>query len=307
MAELEDLKAFDVGEAVVSLWTFKKAMAKGQPPVFTGHWIAVDDALAGALREALTAVREGIAETHPYGLLAQTNEGSALILGADETYAPGIVSKTADPTPERKIRGLTQINNSAFYVVKFIDPNGQTLHAVRHTDNSWLSKRATGMLAAYFGDDGLTLDPTPRFTLSRHFDFLIHDGAVFVLEKGRFESVLSYKETQIEDFASLQAEPDFVGIFADLAPFIAFVGTNKIHLRRACAIRQRGNYSNAPYMAHLRQHSGQMGFAFAFDPQGRIICTEADCPDIIKALLDHRLDSRLSGNLYDVESTEIVG
>ncbi len=307
MAELEDLKAFDIAGAAVSVWTFKKSTPKGQPPVFSGRWIAVDDALAGALRESLATASDSIAETHPYGLLAQINEGGVLVLGADETHAPAIVAQTADPTPERKVRVLKQINNSAFYVVKFVAPGGQTLHAVRRTDDSWRSRKATGTIAAYFGDDGLTLAPAPRFTLSRYFDFLIHGDAVFVLDKGRFESVLSYKEAQIEDFTALQAEPTFVGVFVDVAPLVSFVGTNKIHLRRACAIREKGNFSNADYMARLRQHAGQMGFGFAFDAQGRIVCTEAACPDIIKALLDHRLDSRLSGNLYDVENTEVVG
>jgi len=31
------------------------------------------------------------------------------------------------------------------------------------------------------------------------------------------------------------------------------------------------------------------------------------CRDIFHALLDHRLDSRLSMRIYDVQSTELVG
>jgi hypothetical protein len=31
------------------------------------------------------------------------------------------------------------------------------------------------------------------------------------------------------------------------------------------------------------------------------------CRDIFQALLDHRLDSRLSMRIYDVQSTELVG
>ena len=99
----------------------------------------------------------------------------------------------------------------------------------------------------------------------------------------------------------------FVAIFADMAPLVAFVGSNKIHLRRACAIREKGNCADPTYMARLRQEHAQMGFTFAFDDQGRFICTEATCADIIKTLLDHRLNSRLSGNLYDVENTDIGG
>jgi hypothetical protein len=306
MAELDDLRTFDIAGAAVTVWTFKKSTPAGQPPVFSGHWIDVDDALAAALREAMIEVRAGIAETHPYGLLAQVNEGSALILGADETHAPAMVAQTDDPTPARKVRQLKEINNSAFYVVKLVG-GGRTLHAVRRTDDTWRTKKSLTSLNVFYTNEGLTLDPRPRFTLSRYFDFLIHDDTVFVLDKNRFESVLSYKQAQIEDFTALQAEPAFVAIFADIAPLVAFVGSNKIHLRRACAIREKGNFARGAYMDRLRQEYGQMGFTFDFDDQGRFICTEATCPDIIKALLDHRLDSRLSGNLYDVENTEVVG
>lgn len=305
MAELDDLKAFDIATSAVSVWTFKKSQPTGQPPVFSGRWVDIDDDLAAALRQALTEARGGIAETHPYSLLAQVNEGSALLIGSDETHAPVILAQTSDPTAARKVRQVRHINNSAFYVVKFVS-GGHTLHAVRKTDSSWRSRKALNILNVLFTDEGLTLDVSPHFSLSRHFDFVVHGGNVFVFEKNRFESVLSYKQAQADDFAALQTEAAFTAAFADLAPLVAFVGSNKIHLRRACAIRERGYFRDADFMDRLRQEHVQMGFNFAFDDQGRFDCTEASCPDIIKALLDHRLDSRLSRRMYDVENTEVV-
>lgn len=302
MAELDDLQAFDVAGSTVGVWTFKKSFPTGQPPVFSGRWIDVDNRLSVALRQALSSVRDGITETHPFGLLAQVNESSALILEADETHAPAIVVQTRDPTPNRKVKKLKEINNSIFYVVKFV-ADGQVLHAVRKTDNTWRSQKGLNVL---YTDEGLTLDTTPRFSMSPYFDFLIHNGTVFVLEKGRFESVLSYKEAHATEFADLQAEPEFANVFADVGPLVTFVGSNKIHLRRACAIRERGNFRDADFMARLREEHAELGFVFTFDDEGRFVCTEANCLDIIKALLDHRLDSRLSRRIYDVENTEVV-
>ena len=255
MAELEELQTFDIAGATVSVWTFKKSTPTGQPPAFSGRWIDIDDVLAAALREALVNVRAGIAETHPYGLLAQVNEGSALVLGADE------------PTPQRSSPKLLirsqpggsvsskESRNSAFYVVKLV-AGGQTLHAVRRADNTWRTRKTLTSLNVFYTNEGLTLDLTPRFTLSRYFDFLIHDGVVFVLDKNRFESVLSYKETQIEDFTALQAEPDFVAIFADVAPLVAFVGSNRnspppsVRYPRERQLRQRCLHCSPPPRAH---------------------------------------------------------
>jgi hypothetical protein len=306
LAELDDLKAFGLNGATVTIWTFKRSQRTGQPPVFTGRWIDADEPLIAALRQAVGEAREMIAETHPYGLLAQPNEGSALIIGADETHAPQIIDETADPTPKRKIKKLKEINNSPFYVVKLVS-NGQCLYAVNKTDTSWSSRKSASAFNVAFGDEGLTLDTRQRFNISRYFDFLIHKGTIFVRHKGHFESLLSYKESQIEDFTALQAEPAFMGIISDLAPLAAFVGANRIHLRRACAIREKGHYRDADFMARLRQHHVAMDLTIDFDDQGRIVPTEATCRDIIQALLDHRLDSRLSGRLYDVENTEPVG
>jgi hypothetical protein len=50
-----------------------------------------------------------------------------------------------------------------------------------------------------------------------------------------------------------------------------------------------------------------MNLNIAFDEQGRIIATVDSGRDIFLALLDHRLESRLSTQMYDVPSTEPVG
>ncbi|PDT43822.1 hypothetical protein CO661_32930 [Sinorhizobium fredii] len=112
--------------------------------------------------------------------------------------------------------------------------------------------------------------------------------------------MLSYKQAHADDFAALQAEQDFSSLFSDIAPLVMFVGTNKLHLRRVCAIRQKGHYRNAAFMDKLRQQHHQFGLLLIFDAQGRIDPTERSCADIIRAFLDHRLTSPFSENVYDV-------
>jgi len=60
-------------------------------------------------------------------------------------------------------------------------------------------------------------------------------------------------------------------------------------------------------MNNLKQHYGAMDLHIQFDAQGRIIPTPESCRDIFQALLNFRLDSRLSGELFDVQHTEPVG
>lgn len=301
---LETLHGFDVARAEISVWAFKKSIRE-QKPVFNGRWIDTADALDAALREALRARSDDVTETMEYGLLAQNNEGSAMTIGIEETYAPFIVDQASDPTPKRKVKSLKQISNAAFYVVKFSVAES-TIYGVKKTDDSWKTRTSRGAISVVFGDDQLTIDDRPHFTLSKHFDFLIVSDTILVLQKSRFESLLNYKEAHVEEFGSLRSEPEFSNIFTNMQPLIEYVGSNKIQLRRASAIRQKANYKNAVFMERLRAECKALGFTIQFDEKGRIVPTAETCRDIFQALLDHRLESRLSQRLYDVENTEAV-
>jgi hypothetical protein len=302
---LAELNAFDVANAIVTVWTFKKSVPSGAPPVFTGRWLGTDDALDNVLRDAVSALRAEIVELQPYSLLAQNNEGSALIVAVEATHAPLFLAQAADPAINRKVKSLKEINNSAFYVVKFAIGE-RALYAVRKTDDSWRSRKAHGAIRALYADEGLTLDQTPHFNISRHVDFCILDDTIFVLSKGRFESLLNYKAEHLADFAALQAEPEFLATFAALDELQAYVGSNKIQLRRTSAIRERAYYKDAVFMNRLRQHHASLGLNIVFDANGLIVPTAATCRDIFQALLDHRLNSRLTEAVYDVENTVAV-
>ncbi|KQO50381.1 Kiwa anti-phage protein KwaB-like domain-containing protein [Methylobacterium sp. Leaf85] len=249
---------------------------------------------------------EPIAETIEYDILAQNNEASALTLQADETHAHLISRAASEPTPARKVRGPQDLANSVFCVAKFVHGD-KTLLAVRKTDGSWSTRKTSGFIRMIFTDEELDLDEEPVFTIRPDFDFFVLDDRVFVRSKPRFESVLSYKAGHEVAFATLKEEPDFFRIFSDLGPLDEYVGTNKIHLRRAVAIQQKGHYKNADFMRRLLAEHASMNLAITFDAQGRIIPTVESGRDIFQALLNHRLDSRLTLEMFDVPSTERVG
>jgi len=301
---LETLRSFNIAQADLAVWAFKKSVRE-QKPVFNGRWVDTTEGLDGALREALQTRRAEVTETMEYGLLAQNNEGSAMTIGVEETYAPFIIDQAGEPTAKRKVKDLKQIANATFYVVKYVS-GGEIIYAVRKTDESWRTRTSKGAISVVFGDDQLALDDRPRFTLSKHFDFIIVDKTILVLQKPHFESLLNYKEAHIEEFSSLRAEPEFSGLFTSMQPLVEYVGSNKIQLRRISAIRQKANYRNGVFMQRLRAECAGLGFTIQFDAHGRIVPTPDTCRDIFQALLDHRLESRLSQRLYDVENTAAV-
>lgn len=301
-----ELAAFDIDGAALTVWTFKKSGgAGGAAPNFAGRWIATDPALEVAIKAAVGQRRDAIEEVNPYGLLAQNNEASALSIGANETYADQMTAATADPLPQRRATTLQHLQNTDFYVIKLVG-NGNTLYAVRKTDASWHTKKRRAAIDALFRDQTLMLEPAPAFSLSAYVDFFIFGGTIYMLDKGRFESVLSYRQAHANQFIALQAEPAFGAIFSDMAPLVAYIGTNKIQLRRACAIELKGHYRDNDFMQRLRQRFQQLRLNIVFDANGRIVPTPETCADIMTALLDHRLSSAFSEAIYDVPDAVAV-
>lgn len=304
MADLAGLKDFDLAGADLTVWVYKRSTRDGQP-VFRGRWVGITDDLAASLRGAVSQAIQAVTETIDYEILAQNNEGSVLTLGADETHIALVEGQAAEPVERLKVRQLRQIANADFYMLRFATADGILL-AVRKTNATWSTRRASGILRVVFEDEELDVDARPTFSLEPFFDFFVFGGDVFVSNKGRFESVLAYRAGHVEAFQELVAEPEFLGIFSDVAAITAFVGANKIYLRRAIAIREKGHFRSPEFMRNLREQCAAMGLAIAFDDAGRIVPTPETCRDIFQALLDHRLDSRLSMQIYDVQSTEAI-
>ncbi|AWI55919.1 hypothetical protein AB395_0000235 [Sinorhizobium fredii CCBAU 45436] len=258
-----------------------------------------------ALKETFAAELARIEEVIEYGLLAQNNEASALQIPTDETHGDLLLDEVAAELAGKKASQVNHLLNSKFYVAKFI-VDDQIAFAVRKTEPSWKTKKAASFRNLYFADQQLAIDDRPHFELSKTFDFIIFGDTILVRNKGVFESLLRYKSTQREDFVDLQAEQEFLAAFVDVAPLVAYVGDNKIQLRRACAIREKGHYRDAEFMQRLRANQAEYGLVIQFDDGGRIIVTPETCAQIMKALLDHRLKSGFSTLVYDVQDTTPV-
>lgn len=299
MTALEELKAFDVDGSDVTLWTFKKQSPKGSAPQFNGHWADTTDDLDEELKLIVKQQRSGIEEELDYGLLAQNNESSVLNISMDETHVGLLVDQFSAEIYKRKIRDVKTLMNCEFYVIK-LNKDGKVLFSVKKTDSSWKTKSATNMVTALFKDKQLDVVHDDDFKIHKSIDFFGINDAILIKSKKNFESILSYKAAHELDYAEMSTEKEFIAAFDGLGEFTKFVGNNKIHLRRMSAIRQKGFYCDEIFMKNLRDKHKEFNLNINFDSQGRIVPTADTCRDIIAALLDHRLGSGFSGNIYDV-------
>lgn len=305
MTAITDLNEFEIEEAEVSLWVFKKQSPSGVAPKFTGRWIEMSDELDQQLRELIETQRALINESLEYSLLAQNNESSALLLSSIETHAALVVEAAAAELPSKAVSRIAQLENTVFYAIKLVS-GGAVLFAVKKSDTSWQTKRSTGFLSVVFTNDTLDLAPARGFDLHKSVDFFVVQDELLIRHKANFESVLNYKQSHTADFTELSAEVEFHSIFTELTGLSNFVGDNKIQLRRMSAVRQKGHYRDAGFMDRLREHGADLGLEIVFDANGKIVPTAESCRDIINALLDHRLTSAFSQNIYDVPDATAV-
>jgi len=306
MPALDDLQDFNIADASVKLWVFKGPTGPAsEDPKYSGRWADTTDGVDDVLKEIFESEVGRIEEIQEYGLLAENNEASALRITTAETHAGHIVDAAAAEIDPKKARELRHLQNTKFYIAKFVHED-QVIHSVKKADSNWRTKKARSMQTLLFSDDQLGVDARPRFDISRTFDFFIVGDEILCLNKRNFESILRYKEAHKGDFAELQAEQEFLDVFVDIAPLVQHVGENKIQLRRASAIREKGHYRDTDFMQRLRDNQADFGLGIQFDGNGKIIATAETCSQIMTALLDHRLASGFSQMVYDVPSSTPV-
>ena len=305
MAELDELKAFNFREASVVLWTYKVSGSSTEAPRYNGRWVETTQGVQNVLKTIATDQANLIEETLEYSLTAQNNEGSALTLQAELTHAGLLIDAAAEELENKKVKKLSELQNSLFYSMKFV-LGDETVFAIRKADKSWKTARTNEVRRAFFADEKMTLDDRSPFEIEQTVDLFIFRETVFLRSKNRSETVLRYKQAHIEDFATLQAEAELAEVFSDMSALIAYIGNNKMQLRRAAAIRQKAHYKDDGFMERLRAKYGSQKLDIQFDVDGKIVATEDSAADIMTALLDHRLSSVFSESIYDVQDTQPV-
>lgn len=303
--DLEVFKSFDIGQATVSLWVFKKRSVTGDMNPFTAVSVLMSDTLRVQLKELVHGYQKSHTTSEEYSLLAQCAEGTFLSVPFANTLFSSLQTLADQPCEEHLVKHVKQLNNAAGYVFR-LRFGEQIIYCVKKTTSDWATRKKNGVMNILFKEACLEVIDEPSFSIARMFDFFVAGEHVLMSNKASFESLLSHKISYEEDYTALKQEPEFAAVIADIVPMNAYVGTNTTQLRRMTVIRARGYYKNTDYLARLKTVNATRNWGIAFDDQGRIVPTAETMRAIMQALLDHRLRSELSENQYDVPSTSLV-
>jgi hypothetical protein len=300
---LEEIKNFNVNDASLTLWSFKKSASRAGR--FKAFSVISTENLTVELKNIITDSLSRILEVESYQILAQPNEVSCLHLENDETAFPELQNIIDLPPEEHLIEDVKELENSVGYVVR-LQFDEVVLYCVRRLSSDWRVKKRASVLNLVLNGNQLDVAGDESFTISKNFDFFVIGSEILIINKASFESLLEYKQSYATSFLELQQNNEFRAAFSDTDLLIQHVGTNAMHLRRMAVVQERAFYANPQYMQRLRQVSAARQWGLQFDEHGRIVPTAESIRVIIQVLLNHRLHSELSETDFDVPSASPV-
>lgn len=302
-SDFQLLKTFNFSSSMPHLWVFKDSASVAK---FRAFYVQTEIELNNQLKKFVDAEVSRITEHAPYSYISQTNENSCLTIDQSTTNFTKLKTLVDRLESEHRIEDSKDLKGAKGYVVKFIS-NGITVYAVKRSTSTWKTSYPKKYINMVFSNGELAAVEDKSFSIEKNFDFYVVNDTIFIANKRGFETSIQHREAYIEAFSQLQAAPSFNSLFSDIAPIVKYVGNNSIQLRRMGVIEQKGIYNNPNFMPNLVRVSSARNWGINFDPTSKtIIPCSNTTGTILQVLLDHRLMSEITDNIYDVpDATEI--
>lgn len=297
------LRVFDFSQSQIHLWVFKRSTTAQK---FLTFFVQTDANLNSLLLAVVQREITRITEFANYTYLAETNENSCLtssITGSDFEFLKTVIDR---PEPDCRVRSIKDLKNAEGYVVKFTH-NGQTVYAVKRSASTWKTAYLKNHINMVFRNGELSAAEDNGFSIEKTFDFYAFDTALFIASKRNFESVMAHRIAYSQAFVALRANTVFSALFTTLQPLIDYVGTNSTQLRRMATVEQRSLFTQPGFMAAVQAVNARRQWGLNFHPQtNQLIPCDQTIRTIMQVLLDHRLLSEVTQNIYDVpDATQV--
>lgn len=301
MVDFDILKKFDFKNSEPYLWVFKESTLKSK---FRSSFVQSDEALNKELKGFVCREIDRITEHSPYTYISQTNENSCLTIDFNSTDFTMLKSQIDLPEVEHRVKNVRDLVGAKGYVVKFIK-DGVTVYAVKKSTSMWKTSYPKRFLNMIFENGELAAVENKSFSIEKNFDFYVINKTAFISNKKGFESSMKYKEKYVQAFTELKASPGFSALFSDVSPIVEYVGDNSIQLRRMAVIEEKGVYRDGRFMTNLKLVNDKRKWGLVFDGDKIVPCGKT-VKVILQVLLDHRLISEITDNIYDVPDAKKI-
>lgn len=301
--DFQSLKNFDFTNATPHLWIFKDSASTNR---FRAYYVQTEINLNATLKSIVETEIARITEHSPYNYISQTNENSCLSIEHSSTDFTKLKILVDRLESEHRISEANDLRGAKGYLVKFTF-NSTTVYAVKRSTSTWKTSYPNKVINMIFSNGELSGVEDNNFSIEKTFDFYVINNTAFIANKRGFESTMQHRQAYEQAFTQLQSTPNFSCLFSDITPLINYVGTNSIQLRRMAVIEEKGIYSRPNFIQILQQVNNARHWGINFDSTNNtIIPCENTVKTILQVLLDHRLMSEITDNIYDVpDATQV--
>lgn len=298
---LKKLKQFSVNNASTHLWLLKDSDSSVKFRAwYLNTSLSIEDSLKVFVKDQL----KNITDSRNYSHISQNDETSCLTLPSSNTDFEFLKKLVDRPEPDHTIKENKTLIGTKGYVAKFTHGE-KILYAVRRTPSSWKTTYKKNFINVIFENGELSAAEDNNFSIERSFDFYVLDGNIFVTNKSGFESILKYKSGYMDAFSLLQEEPVFTKLFLDIAPLKHYVGENTNYLRRMSVVGEKAIYDAPNFIPILKRVNSNRKWGLTFSGD-QILLSSANVKEVITILLDHRLISEITQNMYDVQDANEI-
>jgi len=303
---LQHLKLLNLDKAHAALWIIKRTLKDGVASYRVAS-VKTETKLQRRLTGIVARAVRSANNVHEYEYFtADQDEDTALGMNMADTDLQTIADQISAGSDAPQITEARDLFDSWAYAIEASYQNEHVI-AVRKISEGWKLKQQEKTFSAIFRDHMLLdYEDHSIFKLDNSIDCFAYEGALFILDKKKFEAALNFRSGMETNVNTLLEEFSQLGLVTDVEIIRSKVGTRLSYLRRISMIKNNAYYRRPGFMAQVKAVCLEKKWEIQFEGD-KVIVTEANVELLLKLLNNDRLASLMTEELFDVTVKHKVG
>jgi hypothetical protein len=308
--KLATLKTVEIPASAINLYVLKINKLNKNKRCQEVRNLQCAPALAMRLAEDLKKNIMGRGHISNFSDITTNQDNRIYYVNAHETDFPQILSVMYPPADKGEIKtisSLKELTEFNGYVVEVCREEGLSpLYGFRYIAQAWSPKNSAGGFFKFNNDMVAIIDDSPVFRIDSYFDFVVLGDDMHVLDCGKFETAMQFKERleeiKLETVSEMQSSNAFVDDGGSV--LATAIGTDKHFLRQLSSVKNKGFFKDPVWMGQLREAARNAGnWLIEFDPEGKIVVKPEKeyIRELLTLLQNKRVRTVVDQNIFDVD------
>ena len=302
---LTKLKTLDLSRFHSTLWIVKRSLNAGEAS-YAVTSVPTDANLQRKLANILQKAVESANQVEEYEYMSSEPDPEiALGLTVEETDFHAIAESIQSGSDAPQVEQAEELFDSWAYVIDLHDGRERVL-GLHKISEGWKLKQKEKILSALFQNHMLLdYEEAQVFKLEKKIDCFAYDGALFILDKKKFEAALNFRVGMEKNRDVLLGELGTMGLVTSPDLIRDAVGNRLSLLRRLSMIKKNAYYRQPEFVERMKEVCSAKGWEIQFDGS-KIVVTDGNVELILKLLNNDRLASMLNDEIFDVSAKKKV-